>query len=139
MICNMFTKILKNNNPHKENKALIVFDDMIAVMINNEKLNAIVAKLVIRGRKLNISFAFITQSYFKVPKEVRLNTKHFFIMKITNIKELRQFTSNHSSDIDFKSFIYIYRKCAAEPFSFFVNDATLPLDNPLRFRKNLLK
>ena len=52
MICNMFTKILKNNNPHKENKALIVFDDMIAVMINNEKLNAIVAKLVIEVENL---------------------------------------------------------------------------------------
>ena len=60
-------------------------------------------------------------------------------MKITNIKELRQFTSNHSSDIDFKNFIYIYKKCAAEPYSFFVNDATLPLDNPLRFRKNLFR
>ena len=69
-------------NPDKENKILIVFDDMIADMINNKKLNSIVTELSIRGRKLNISLVFITQSYFKVPKDVRLNTTHFFIIKI---------------------------------------------------------
>ena len=73
-------------NPDKENKILIVFDDMIADMIHNKKLNSIVTKLFIRGRKLNISLIFITQSYFKVPKDVRLNTGHFFIAKF-QIKE----------------------------------------------------
>ena len=68
-------------NPDKENKILIVFDDMIADMIHNEKLNSIVTKLFIRGQKLNISLVFITQSYFKVPKDVSLNTSHFFIAK----------------------------------------------------------
>ena len=71
-------------NPYKKNKILIVFDDMIADMIHNIKLNSIVTELFIRGRKLNISLVFITQSYFKVPKDVRLNTSHFFIAKISN-------------------------------------------------------
>ena len=68
-------------NPNKENKILIVFDDMIADMIHNKKLNS-ETKLFIRGRRLNISLVFITQSYVKVPKDVRLNTSHFFIIKI---------------------------------------------------------
>ena len=72
----------------KERKILIVFDDMIADMINNKKLDSIVTELFIRGRKLNISLVFITQSYFKVPKEVRLNTTHFFITKTLNKREL---------------------------------------------------
>ena len=71
-------------NPDKENKILIVFYDMIADMIHNRKLNSIVTKLFIGGRKLDISLVFITQSYFKVPKDVRVNTTHFFISKIPN-------------------------------------------------------
>ena len=85
-------------NPDKENKILIVFDDMIADMIHNKKLNSIVTELFIRGRKLNISLVFITQSYFKVPKEVRRNTTNFFIAKIPNKRELREIVINHSSD-----------------------------------------
>ena len=77
MICMIFTKKIDSYNPDKENKVLIVFDDMIADMISNKKLNSIVTELFIRGRKLNISLAFITQSYFKFPKDVRLNTTHF--------------------------------------------------------------
>ena len=87
-------------------------------MINNKKLNSIVTELFIRGRKLNISIVFITQSYFKVPKDVRLNSTHFFIMKIPNKRELQQITLNHSSDIDFKDFIKIFKKYTAEPYSF---------------------
>ena len=124
-------------NPDKENKILIVFDDMIADMINNKKLNSIVTELFIRGRKLNISLVFITQSYFKVPKDVRLNTTHFFIMKIPNKRELQQLAISHSSDMDFKDFIRIYKKCRDKPYSFLVNDTTLASDDPLRFRKNL--
>ena len=73
--------VYKNYNLDKENKILIVFDDMIADMIHNKKLNSIVTELFIRGRKLNISLVFITQSYFKVPKDVRLNTSHFLSQK----------------------------------------------------------
>ena len=121
----------------KENKALIVFDDMIADMINNKKLNSIVTELFIRGRKQNISLVFITQSYFKVPKDVRLNTTHFFIMKIPNKRELQQIAISHSSDIGFKDFIKIYKKFTDKPYSFLVNDTTLLSDDLLRFRKNL--
>ena len=80
------------------------------------------------------------KSYFKVPKNVRLNSTHFFIMKIPNKRELQQIALNHSSDIDFKDFINIYKKkITALPHSCFINDTTLPLDNSLKFRKNLLK
>ena len=127
-------KNIDDYNPDKENKILIVFDDMIADMINNKKLNSIVTELFIRGRKLNISLVFITQSYFKVPKDVRLNTSHFFISKSPNKRELRQIAINHSSDISTKDFINIYSKCTAEPYSFFVKDTTLASENPLRFR-----
>ena len=72
----------------KERKILIISDDMITDMISNNKLSSIVTELFIRGRKLNISLVFITQSYLKVPKEVRLNTTHFFIMKISNKREV---------------------------------------------------
>ena len=106
-------------NPDKENKILIVFDDMIADMILNKKLNSIVTELFIRGRKLNISLVFITQSNFKVPKDLRLNTTHFFITKIPKERELREIARNHSSDISTKDFTNIYRKCTSEPYSFF--------------------
>ena len=102
--------VYKNINyykPDNENKILIIFDDMIADMIHNKKLDSIVTKLFIRGRKLNISLVFITQSYFKVPKDVRLNTTHFFITKIPNKRELQQIAINHSSDISTKDFINV--------------------------------
>ena len=80
-------------------------------MTENKKLNSIVTELFIRGRKLNVSLVFITQSYFKVPKDVRLNTSHFFIAKIPNKRELQQIAINHSSDISTEDFVNIYRKC----------------------------
>ena len=132
-------KNIKDYNPIKKRKVLIVFDDMIADMINNNKLNPVVTELFIRGRKLNISIVFITQSYFKVQKYVRLNSTHFFIMKIPNKRELQQTALNHSSDIDFKDFMKIYKKYTKERNSFLVNDTTLLSDDPLRFRKNLLR
>ena len=112
-------------------------DDMIADMINNKKLNQIVTELFIRSRKLNISIAFITQSYFKVPKDVRLNSTHFLIMKIPNKRELQQTVLNHSSDIGFKDFIKICKKCTKESYSFLVNDTTLQSSDPLKFTHNL--
>ena len=120
----------------KERKMLIVLY-MIADMTKIKKLNSIVTELFIRERKLNISFAFITQSYFKVPKDNWLNPTHFFIMKIPNKRELQQIPLNHSSDIEFKDFIMIYRICTAKPYSFLFFDTTLPSDTPLKFTKNL--
>ena len=87
-------KNIGNYNPDPENKILVVFDDMIADMINNRKLGSTVTELFIRGRKLNIALVFITQSYFKVPKDVRLNCTHFFIIKIPNKRELQQHAPN---------------------------------------------
>ena len=87
-MCNVY-KNVNHYNPDKGNKILIVFDDMIADMIQNKKLNSIVTVLFIRGRKLNISPVFFTQSYFKVPKDVRPNTTHFFITKVSNKRELQ--------------------------------------------------
>ena len=79
-------------------------------MISNKKINPIVTELFVRGRKLNISFIFITQSYFKVPKDVILNSTDYFIMKILSRQDLQKLVINHSSDIDFKDFMKIYKK-----------------------------
>ena len=121
-------KNIDNYNLNKENKILVVFDDMIADMINNKKLNSILTELFIRGRKLNISLIFITESYFKVPKDVRNNSTHFCIMKICNKRELMQIATD---------LIEIYRKCTDKPYSFLVIDITLSSNSSLRFRKNL--
>ena len=130
-------KNINEYNIDKKRKIMIVFNDMIADMINNKRLNSIVTELFIRGKKLIISFVFVTQSYFNVPKDIRLNSTHFFIMKIPNERELQQIALNHSSDISSKDFIKIHKKCTAEPYSFLVNDVTLASDNPFRCRKNL--
>ena len=107
-------KNIDDYNPEKENRILIVFDDMIADMDRNKKLNSIITELFIRGRKLHISLVFIIQSYFKVSKDVRLNTTHFFIAKIPIKRELGQIV--HSSDISNKDLISIFGKCASEPY-----------------------
>ena len=73
-----------------------------------------------------------------MPKPIRQNATHYFIMKIPNKKELQQIASNHSSDIDFKDFMKLYKDYTKEPFSFLVNDTILSSDNPSRFRKNLI-
>ena len=112
-------------NIDKERKILIVFDGMIADTINNNKLCSIVNELFIRSRKLNIFLVFITKSYFKVARDVRLNTTHFFITKIPSNRELQQIALFHSSDIYTKDFINIYKKYTAVPYSFLVNNARL--------------
>ena len=85
--------IYENNeeyNSNEQRKLLIVFDDMIADMLSNKKLNPIVIQKLIRGRKLNISFAFMAQSYFSVPKDIRLNSTHYLIMKIPIKKSFKK-------------------------------------------------
>ena len=106
-------------------------------MINNKKLNSIVTELFISGRKLNISIVFITESYFMVPKDDRLNSTHFFIMKLSDNTEIQETAKNNSSNISTKDFININKIYTAKPNSVLVNDTTLASDNPLRFRKNL--
>ena len=93
--------------------------------------------MFIRGRKLNISLVFITQPYFKVPKDLRLNSTNFFIMKIPTRRERQHIAVKHSSDINSKDYIKIYKKYTDEPYSFLVNDATVAADNLSRIRKNL--
>ena len=107
-------KNIAEYNPNKKRKILIIFYDMIAHMLSNKNLNPIVTEFFIRGRKLNISLVFITKSYFAVPK----------FMKIHNKQELQKITFNHSSDIDFKDFMNLYKKCTAKPYSFLVIGAT---------------
>ena len=109
---------------------------MIADMESNKKLSPKVTKLFLRERKLNISPAFISQSYFEVPKTIRLNATQHFIMKIPNKRELQQISPNQSSEIDFKDIMKVYKDYTEETYSFLVNDTTLSSDNPLRFRKN---
>ena len=92
-------KNIGDYNPDLENKILMVFDDMIADIIHNKKLDSIVTELFIRGRKSNFSLVFIIQSYFKVPKAVRLNTTQFLVAKIPNRREIQEIARNHSSDI----------------------------------------
>ena len=128
-------KNIEEYNPKKHCTILIAFDDMLS----NKKLNPLVIELFIKGRKINFSFAFITQSYFAVPKIIRLNSTHYFTMKISNKRELRQIAFNHSSDIDFKNFMKLYKKYTVKPYSFLVIDAALASDNPLIFRNNLLE
>ena len=139
---NMMNDVYENihdYNSSRKRKILIVFDDMIADIMANKKFQAIIKELFIKCRKLNISLAFVTQSYFSVPKDVRLNSTHYLIMKINNKRELQNIAINHSADIDYKDFMKIYRECTKEPFSFLTIDTTLPASNPLRLRKILFQ
>ena len=87
-------KNIEEYNLGKKRKVLTAFYDLIADMINNKKLSPVVTELFIRGRKLNISIVFITQSYLKVPKDVRLNTTNFFILKIPNKRQTNKLLPN---------------------------------------------
>ena len=110
---------------------------MIADIMTNKKLQSIIKELFIRCRKLNISLVFITQSYFFVPKDVRLNSTHYLVVKINNRLELQDIAINHSAAIGYKDFMKIYKECTKEPFNFMRIDTSLPSSDPLRFRKNL--
>ena len=128
---------INDYNSSRKRKILIIFHDMVADIMSNKKFQAIIKELIIRCRKLNISLIFITQSYFIVPKDMKLNSTHYLIMKINNRKELQNIAINHSADIDYKDFLRIYRECTNEPFSFLTIDTALPANDPLRFRKTL--
>ena len=115
-------------NPESKRKILIVFDDMIADIMNNKKIQVIIKNLFARCRKFKISLAFITQSYFSAPNDVRLNSTHFLIMKIHNKRELQQISIDHSADIDYKDLLKSCRNYTNEPYSFLAIDL-------MRFRK----
>ena len=128
---------INDYNPSRKRKMLFVFDDMIADIMTKKKCQSVIEEFFIRCRKLNILLVFITQSYFSVPQDLRLNSTHYLIMKINNRKELQNIAINHSADIDYKDFMKIYRECIKEPYNFLTIGTTLPASSPLRFRKNL--
>ena len=109
---------INDYNPIRKRKKLVAFNDMISDIMGNNKFQAIIKELFITCRKLNISLFFITQSYFSVPKDVRLNTTHYFIMKINNKRELQNIAINHSAGIDYQDLIKIYRECTKEHIIF---------------------
>ena len=123
-----------NKNKTREKKVLIVFDDMIADIMRSEKFKAIVKELFVRCRKLNISIVFITQFYFRTPKDARLNSTHYILMKIGNKKELKIIVEENSGHLDFKEFLKIYNYCTREPYSFMMVD-TRP-NARITFKKN---
>ena len=126
-------KNINDYNPSRKRRILILFDDMISDIMTNKKFQAIIKELFIRCRKLNSSLVFITQSYFSVPKDVRLNSTRYLIMEINNLQNLQNIAINHSADVDYKDFIKIYKECTKEPFSSLTIDTTFPASNPLRF------
>ena len=134
--------IYKNIKEHDSNKIqkILIILDMIPDMLSNKKRNPKVTELFIRGEKPNIPPVFTTQSYFAVAKNIRLNSRHYFVIKIPNKSEFQQIiTFNHSADIEFQDFLNLYEQRTGEPYSFLVIDATLTSDNSARFRKNLLE
>ena len=136
----MIDEVYGNINDYnliRKRKILLAFDDMIADITTNKTFQATIKELFIRCRKLNISLVFIAQYCLSVPKDVRLNSAHYLIMKINNRKELQNIATNHSGDIDYKDFMEIYGECTKEPFTFLTIDTTLPASDPIRFRKIL--
>ena len=125
---------INNYNKNRDKKVLIMFDDMIADIMISEKFKAIVKELFIICRKLNISIAFITQSYFRNSKDARLNSTHYILMKIGNKKELKCIAKENSGHLDFKDFSKIYNYCTKEPYSFMMVD-TRPTAG-VTFKKN---
>ena len=111
-------------NPSRKRKILVLFDDMIADIMTNKKFRTIIEELFIRCRKLNISLAFITQSYFSLPKDMRLSSTHFLIMKMNKRKELQNVAINHSEKIDYNDIVNIYRECRRKLYSFLTIDTT---------------
>ena len=125
---------INNYNKNRDKKVLIIFDDMIADIMRSKKLKAIVKVLFIRCRKLNVSIVFIIQSYFRTPKDARLNSTHYILMKIGNKKELKGIAEKNSGHLDFKDFLKIYNYCTKEPYSFMMVD-TKPTAR-VTFKKN---
>ena len=125
---------INNYNKNRDKKVLIILDDMIGDIMRSEKFKAIVKELFIRCRKLYISIVFITKSYFRTPKDARLNSTQYVLMKIGNKKELKSIAEQNSSHLDFKDFLKIYNYCTKEPYSFMMVD-TRP-NARVTFKKN---
>ena len=109
---------------------------MIADIMSSKNFKAIIKELFIRCRKLNISVIFITRSFFRTPKDARLNSMHYIITKIRSKKELQNIAQENSGDINFKDFLKIYKDYTSETYSCMIIDTTVPSGHPMRFRKN---
>ena len=125
---------INDYNKKRKRKVLIAFDDMISHVMSNKKAQQVLKELFIRCRKLNISLCFLTQSYFSVPKDVRLNCTHYAIFKLNNNRELQNIAINHSADINYKEFVKIYKNSTKESYNFLIIDTTLPIND--RFKQN---
>ena len=113
----------------RKRNVLIVFDDMISHVMSDKKAQQVLKELFIKCRKLNIGLCFLTQSYFSVPKDVRLNCTHFIIFKLNSKRGLQNMAINHSPDTNYKDFVKIYRDCTKEPYNFLTIDTTQLVNN----------
>ena len=138
MIWMIFIKILKNATQRNSRKyySYLMKWLLIRLVIKN-LIRSIVTELFIRGKKFNIYCVFITQSYFADPKNIRLTSTHYFVMKILDKRELQQVAFNHLWDIEFQDFMYLSEKCVEKPCFFLVTDPTLASDNSSLSRNNL--
>ena len=125
---------INDYNKKRKKKPLIVFNNMILHVMSNKKAQQVLKEFFIKCRKVNISLSFLTQSYFSVPKDERLNFTHYVIFKLSNKRELQNIAINHSADIDYKDFVNIYRNYTKEHYNFLTIDITLPIND--RFKKN---
>ena len=114
---------INNYNKNRDKKVSIVFDDMIADIEYHKNFKRIFKELFYRARKINISIVFITESYFRVLKDARLNSAHHILIKIGNKKELKSIAEENSGHLDYKDFLKMYNYCTSEPYSFLTIDA----------------
>ena len=121
-------------NPKRKRSVLIVFDDLISHVMSDKKAQSVLKGPFIRYRKSNISFCFIIQSYFSVPKEVRLNSTPYLIFKVNDKRELQNIAINYSVDVDYKDFLKTCRNCTKEPYCFLSINTTLPANDFMKFR-----
>ena len=113
---------INNYNENRDKNVLIVFDDMIADIEYNKNFKRKIKELFYRAPKINVSIVFITQSYFRALKDVRLNSTHYILMKINNKKEFKRIAEEKSGHLDYKDFLKIYNYCTREPYSFMLID-----------------
>ena len=127
---------INNYNKNRDKKVLIVFDDMIADIEYNKKFKRIIKELFYRAHKINVSIVFITQSYFRVSKDARLNSTNYILMKIGNKKELKRIAEEKSGYLDYKDFLKIFNYCTREPYSFILIDTRSTAS--VTFKKKLM-
>ena len=125
---------IKNYNKNRDKKVLIGFDDMISYVEYNKDFKKIIKEPFYRGRKIKISLVFITQSYLRALKDIRLKITHYILMKICKKRELKRIAEENSGHLDYKDFLKIYNYCTKEPYSFMLIDIRPTAS--VTFRKN---